>query len=109
MDVQRPELLTPSEVARMFRVDPKTVTRWAAAAKLRSVKTLGGHRRFSADEVRKLLEMPEETTPAPVFHRCYRCGGTGGTVHDRGTGYGKARYMHSIEACPGSVANGGPG
>jgi len=109
MDVQRPELLTPSEVARMFRVDPKTVTRWAAAGKLRSVKTLGGHRRFSAADVRALLELPEEAAAAPVFHRCYRCGGTGGTVLDRGTGFGKARYMHSIEACPGSVANGGPG
>ena len=107
---ERLELLTPSEVARMFRVDPKTVTRWAAAGKLRSVRTLGGHRRFSADDVRALLELPDEPpAPVPVFRRCYRCGGTGGTVHDRGTGYGKARYMHAIESCPGSVANGGPG
>jgi hypothetical protein len=27
-------LLTPAEVAAMFRVDPKTVTRWAKAGKL---------------------------------------------------------------------------
>ena len=27
-------LLTPAEVATMFRVDPKTVTRWAKAGKL---------------------------------------------------------------------------
>ncbi|NCV44974.1 MAG: helix-turn-helix domain-containing protein, partial [Actinobacteria bacterium] len=27
-------LLTPSEVASLFRVDPKTVTRWAKAGKL---------------------------------------------------------------------------
>jgi hypothetical protein len=26
-------LLTPAEVASMFRVDPKTVTRWAKAGK----------------------------------------------------------------------------
>ena len=26
-------LLTPAEVATMFRVDPKTVTRWAKAGK----------------------------------------------------------------------------
>jgi excisionase family DNA binding protein len=104
-----PELLTPAEVGRMFRVDPKTVTRWAVAGRLRSIKTPGGHRRFSADEVRALLELAETPEPIPVFHQCYRCGGTGGTVHDRGTGYGKARYMHSIESCPGSVANGGPG
>lgn len=50
-----PELLTPAEVATMFRVDPKTVTRWARSGKLTSVRTLGGHRRYRAAEVRKLL------------------------------------------------------
>ena len=48
-------LLTPGEVATMFRVDPKTVTRWAKAGKLSAVRTLGGHRRFSEAEVRSLL------------------------------------------------------
>jgi len=49
------QLLTPGEVAVMFRVDPKTVTRWAQAGKLSAVRTLGGHRRFHEDEVRGLL------------------------------------------------------
>lgn len=49
-------LLTPAEVAALFRVDPKTVTRWAKAGKLSSIRTLGGHRRYKADEVRKFLE-----------------------------------------------------
>ena len=49
------ELLTPSEVAALFRVDPKTVTRWAKAGKLSCVKTLGGHRRYLASEVNALL------------------------------------------------------
>ena len=48
-------LLTPSEVATLFRVDPKTVTRWAKAGKLTAVKTLGGHRRYKESEVRALL------------------------------------------------------
>ena len=48
-------LLTPSEVAALFRVDPKTVTRWAKAGKISSIKTLGGHRRYRESEVRKLL------------------------------------------------------
>ena len=39
-------LLTPSEVATLFRVDPKTVTRWAKAGKLSAIRTLGGPRRF---------------------------------------------------------------
>ncbi len=50
------ELLTPSEVAKLFRVDPKTVTRWAKSGKLSSIRTLGGHRRYRAAEVRSLLE-----------------------------------------------------
>ncbi|MGI8407385.1 MAG: BldC family transcriptional regulator [Actinomycetota bacterium] len=49
-------LLTHAEVAALFRVDPKTVTRWAKAGKLSSIRTLGGHRRYSADEVKKFLE-----------------------------------------------------
>jgi len=49
------ELLTPSEVARKFKVDPKTVTRWAKAGKLTSFKTLGGHRRYKASEVEALI------------------------------------------------------
>ena len=34
------ELLTPAEVAAMFRVNPKTVTRWARAGKISAVRTL---------------------------------------------------------------------
>ncbi len=48
-------LLTPAEVAALFRVDPKTVTRWAKAGKLSSIRTLGGHRRYREAEVRALL------------------------------------------------------
>ena len=49
-------LLTPAEVASMFRVDPKTVTRWAKAGKLTAIRTLGGHRRYRASEVNALLQ-----------------------------------------------------
>jgi excisionase family DNA binding protein len=48
-------LLAPREVAALFRVDPKTVTRWAEQGRLTTVRTLGGHRRFRADEVYALL------------------------------------------------------
>ncbi|GLZ07965.1 hypothetical protein Acsp03_54310 [Actinomadura sp. NBRC 104412] len=52
-------LLTPAEVAALFRVDPKTVTRWAQAGKLTCIRTLGGHRRYREAEVRALLRTPE--------------------------------------------------
>jgi len=48
-------LLTPGEVATMFRVDPKTVTRWAKTGRLTSIRTPGGHRRYRQTEVRALL------------------------------------------------------
>jgi excisionase family DNA binding protein len=48
-------LLTPAEVAAMFRVDPKTVTRWARDGRLTVVRTLGGHRRYRETEVLALL------------------------------------------------------
>ena len=57
-------LLTPGEVAVLFRVDPKTVTRWAQAGKLSAVRTLGGHRRFHEAEVRQLLTGVPQQRPA---------------------------------------------
>jgi excisionase family DNA binding protein len=45
------ELMTTKEVAQLFRVDPKTITRWARTGKLKCVRTLGGHRRFKRSEV----------------------------------------------------------
>ena len=65
MSMRMPEsetLLTPAEVAALFRVDPKTVTRWAKAGKLSSIRTLGGHRRYRESEVRELLNgtVPEQ-------------------------------------------------
>jgi excisionase family DNA binding protein len=56
------QLLTPSEVAAMFRVNPKTVTRWARAGKISAIRTLGGHRRFKASEIRKFLDQVDEST-----------------------------------------------
>lgn len=53
---RRDGLLTPGEVAALFRVDPKTVTRWAKAGKLTAIRTLGGHRRFRESEVREYLD-----------------------------------------------------
>ena len=53
-------LLTPSEVAEMFRVNPKTVTRWARTGRLRAIKTIGGHRRYRLSEVRKAVEAANE-------------------------------------------------
>lgn len=52
-------LLSPSEVARLFQVDTKTVARWADAGKLSVFRTIGGQRRYRESEVRALLAMSE--------------------------------------------------
>jgi excisionase family DNA binding protein len=61
MDGTSERLLTPGEVATLFRVDPKTVTRWAASGRISSIRTPGGHRRFREAEVRELLEGNDTT------------------------------------------------
>jgi excisionase family DNA binding protein len=56
-------LLTPGEVAALFRVDPKTVARWATSGRLDSIRTPGGHRRFRDSDVRRFIE---SDGPAPA-------------------------------------------
>lgn len=50
------DLLTPAEVAKIFRVDPKTVTRWAKAGKLSAITTPGGHKRFRKSHVEEFFK-----------------------------------------------------
>src|SRR5260370_42324003 len=62
----RERLLTPGEVAALFRVDPKTVTRWAAAGRIHSIRTPGGHRRFPQSQGGAPLRPPSGRRPAPA-------------------------------------------
>jgi len=55
MRVTYEPLLTSSEVASMFGVDPRTVIRWARAGQLTCIRTLGGHRCFRESDVRAAL------------------------------------------------------
>lgn len=48
-------LMTPAEVAAVFRVDPKTVTRWAKEGRLEAIRTLGGHRRYRTSVITEAL------------------------------------------------------
>lgn len=63
---QRPALLTPGEVAQLFRVDPKTVTRWAKAGRLHCIRTPGGHTRFFEEQVMALLAKQSTRPAAPT-------------------------------------------
>ena len=48
-------LLPPGEVARLFGVDPRTVSDWARAGKIGFRRTLGGQRRYLESDVLSLL------------------------------------------------------
>lgn len=48
-------VLTPGDLAKLFRVDPKTVSRWAQSGRVPCFTTPGGHRRFFVRDVRPLL------------------------------------------------------
>ena len=63
-------LLTSSEVAMVFRVDAKTVGRWATNGWLRFLSTPGGHRRFRESDVAALLESSTHSADGahPDFH-----------------------------------------
>jgi excisionase family DNA binding protein len=62
---QAGRLMTPAEVAVLFRVNAKTVTRWAAAGRIDSIRTPGGHRRFNSVVVAAALEDNNGTDPGP--------------------------------------------
>ena len=55
-DVADGPLLTLSEVAKRWNVNPKTVQRWARNGRIKSIRTLGGHRRFRLADVLAALE-----------------------------------------------------
>lgn len=49
-------LLSPGEVARIFRVTPKTINRWRKSGKINAVMiTPGGHALYELAEVRRLI------------------------------------------------------
>ena len=48
-------LMTPDEVAELFRVDVQTVTRWARNGDIASVTLPSGHRRYRRSTIAAIL------------------------------------------------------
>lgn len=48
-------LMLPEEVAAVFRVDAKTVTRWGQVGRLASLRTPAGHHRYYRAQVDAIL------------------------------------------------------
>lgn len=56
----QPEVyIRTAEAAKILRVSPKTVSRWAKEGKLPHVVTLGGHRRFPSSAIHQLADRLE--------------------------------------------------
>lgn len=51
---ETPELLSTPQVAARLRVSSRTVLTWAAAGKLPSIRTPGGHRRYPAPAIEQI-------------------------------------------------------
>lgn len=69
------ELLTRREVAARFGVAPQTITRWANEGILPAVRTLGGQRRYPADEVERLVSSVWERGSVAENPPCLELGG----------------------------------
>ena len=63
------DLMTPGELAALIRVDPKTVTTWAAAGNLTVIRTAGGQRRYKPAEVRASSRPQPRPRPQPAGRR----------------------------------------
>lgn len=59
MTTPQNDLMLPSEVAELFRVNPKTVSRWARQGKVNCIRTFGGHRRYRRDEIMAIFKAGE--------------------------------------------------
>lgn len=57
-------LLRPGQVAILLQVSRRSVAAWASDGRLPSITTPGGHRRFRAADVRRLVESLTVTVPS---------------------------------------------
>jgi len=67
-------MLRPREVALLFKVDPKTVTRWAKTGRLTPIVLPSGHRRYRASDVEALMSSTARRARSSSHHACPRCG-----------------------------------
>lgn len=49
------KLITPKKASELLGVTIDCLRKWERAGKLRCVKTLGGHRRYKLEDIKKLL------------------------------------------------------
>jgi predicted site-specific integrase-resolvase len=74
MSQETERMLRPREVAMLFKVDPKTVTRWAKTGRLTPITLPSGHRRYRSSDVESLMSSSTRRSRVVESHVCPRCG-----------------------------------
>lgn len=62
------ELLNISQAAELLGVTNKTIRRWEQEGKIKSTRTIGGHRRFFRKEIQSMLSKNQERQKKTI---CY--------------------------------------
>ena len=52
---ERKKLYSTADIARLLSIDTSTVKRWADSGRLQCYKTIGGHRRFSTQQIQEFI------------------------------------------------------
>lgn len=56
---------SPKEVADMFKISTESLRNWERLGKIPpSIRTMGGHRRYTIEHIRKIAEAMGEPVPA---------------------------------------------
>jgi excisionase family DNA binding protein len=66
-ETKNKDFLTTTQAARLLSVSPDTVLKWVKAGKVKSYRTLGGHFRIPADEL-KLPSLDKAASQTPSSH-----------------------------------------
>jgi excisionase family DNA binding protein len=50
------ELITPKTAAELLGVNTNTLRNWELSGRIVAIKTLGGHRRYNIEEIKKIID-----------------------------------------------------
>lgn len=50
------KLLSPQQAAKMLNVTITTLRNWDVAGKIKAIRTLGGHRRYKLQDIKKIVD-----------------------------------------------------
>ncbi len=67
------ELLGLDQTSKLLKVSKNTLRRWETEGKIKSTRTLGGHRRFSTEEIEKVKDTKHQPVSTITSHPVRAC------------------------------------